>query len=90
MAISLRIIALLLLSVASISGWYFVTAIIFLWYLFRYAGYELVVLAFILDAYYGSTLHLPMITLSVFIAWTIVIIIRPRLLLYTQDNETPP
>lgn len=87
MSYLLRIISLFFLLVAFISEWYIVAAIIFFWYLFRYTGYELVVLALILDAYYGFTNHPPVITLVVFTAWTIALMLRPRLLLYTHDNE---
>lgn len=87
MGILLRTISLVLLLISYVSGWYIVAGVIFVWYLFRYSGYELVIIAFILDAFYGYLTHLPIITLSVFMAWTMILMLRPKLLLYTHDNE---
>ncbi len=83
----LRVISLFFLLLAVISEWYVVAAIIFLWYLFRYTGYELVLLALILDSYYGFSNHLPIISLFSFIAWSFGLMLRPRLLLYTHNIE---
>ncbi len=61
--------------------------LIFGWYLFRYTGYELVLVAVLLDGYYGAFSHIPVLTISTFLAWSAVLVLRTRLLLYTQDNE---
>lgn len=83
-----RLLLVLVIALAFVSHFYVVAGILFMFSLLRYTGFELVVLAFILDGYYGAFDSLPLISFAVFAAWSIGIILRQRLLLYTRDYET--
>jgi len=87
----IRGLLLSLLLFSALEGWLAVAGIIFIGYLFFYTGYELVVVAFLLDGYYGAFISgVPYLTLGAFSAWSGVLLLRQRLLLYTQKDEIIP
>lgn len=71
-----------------ISQWYLLAVLLFGISLFRYSGFELVVLAMLLDGYYNAFASWPLLTIATFLAWSLLIVLRQRLLLYTQSDET--
>jgi hypothetical protein len=83
-----RSIWLFLLAFFFLNQWYILAGLAFFGYLFRYAGYEIVALALLIDGYYGAFLEIPLLSLTVFCIWFATILLRERLLLYTQQNET--
>lgn len=82
-----RGLLLVFLLFSVLEGWLVVAGIIFVGYLFFYTGYELVVVALLLDGYYGAFSGIPYLTLSAFGAWSGVLLLRQQLLLYTQKDE---
>ena len=59
---------------------------LYLGYLAWYGGYEIVVLAILIDGYYGSFYTFPTFTIVTFVGWTLVTYLK-KLLLYTGGNE---
>ncbi len=62
---------------------YFVASAIFVFYLVRYESRELVLLAILIDAYYGAFYHIPWLSLGMLFIWIISLFIKRRLLMYT-------
>ena len=66
---------------------YFVVAgIVAVFYMFKFVGYELIVLAILIDGYYGAFYSVPYLSIMTALAVFIVSIIKPYLL-YTERNE---
>lgn len=83
-----RLLLVVAIALAFVSHLYVVAGILFGFSLVRYTGFELVVLAFVLDGYYGAFDSLPLISCAAFVAWSIGVVLRQRLLLYTHEYET--
>jgi hypothetical protein len=83
----LRVISFLILLFCLINQFYLVAVGLFIWYLFKYSGYELVILGMLLDGYYGAFYAIPFLTLGTFLTWILVGAAKQRLLLYTEKNE---
>jgi len=49
-------------------------------------GFEIVVLAFLIDAYYGMFAALPWWTILVFLMWSLSLFVKERTLLYTRQQ----
>ncbi len=82
-----RFLLLVLCLFLFVNGWYIPAGFVFAGYLFFYTGYELVVAAMLLDGYYGAFSDIPLLTIGVFVAWSGMLLLRERLLLYTQGDE---
>jgi len=80
----LRFCLLILLAFTFISQLYFIFAGLFVFYLVRYESLELVVLAILLDAYYGAFYSLPLLSLVTLLVWISSLFIKQRLLMYTE------
>jgi hypothetical protein len=87
MPLFLRITVLFLLILSFILQWYVIAGLLFAWHLVRYTRYELVLAAALLDGYYGSFYTFPRLTIFTFLAWTIMLLLRTRLVLYTREHE---
>ncbi len=83
----LRIILFSLLGLSIFNQFYLVAMFLFLWYLLVYTGYELVILAILLDGYYGAFYAVPVLTLVTFLVWIATLTTKRMLLLYTDKNE---
>jgi hypothetical protein len=57
------------------------------WYILRFKGYELIVIAILIDGYYQAFYTTPVLTLSTLFVVLLVDIIKPQLLVYTGDDE---
>ena len=84
----IRFLLVIGVALSFISQWYLLTLLLFSISLFKYSGFELVVLAMLLDGYYNAFASWPLLTIVSFLAWSLLIILRQRLLLYTQMDET--
>jgi hypothetical protein len=76
-----------LMCLAFFMGWYVVSVGMWVWYLIRYGGFEIVMLGFIIDGYFFASAYLPLFTITAFFAWTIMLFLRQRLLVYTHTDE---
>lgn len=82
----LRIVILFLLLVSILTQSYYLAGALYIGYLAWFTGYEIVVLAILIDGYYGSFYGFPTFTVVTFVAWTLVTYLK-KLLLYTGGNE---
>lgn len=82
-----RIVLLLALVLFWFMQFYVGALVVFVYYLFRYTGFELVIIAALLDGYMGAFSSLPIIFLTTTVLWIVVDVIKTRLLLYTEQNE---
>lgn len=87
MKISLRIFLFGLLTWCLVSQLYIVALPLYLWYLLRYQGYELLILAILVDGYFQSFNTLPFLSLITILLFFFLDIIKPQLLMYTSKNE---
>ncbi len=87
MKIFLRILILLLIAWFFVAQLYFIAIPIYLWYLLRYQGYELIFLAILLDGYFQLFYTVPILSLVTILAVFFIDIIKPQLLMYTDKNE---
>ncbi len=78
----------LLLALIGHATW--LSVLLFAWYICVYTGYELVVLALLIDGYYGAFFHVPWLTIVVFGLFIMVTLTKERLLLYTHKDEILP
>lgn len=63
---------------------YFLAIALAIWYMFRFAGYELIVLAVLLDGYFGAFYAIPYISLVTVFLVFIIELLKPFLLMYTE------
>jgi len=61
--------------------------VVTIWYVFRYSGYELIVLAILIDGYYGAFYSVPLLSIATLMFVFSINIIKPSLLMYTEKNE---
>ncbi|MEZ4104523.1 MAG: hypothetical protein R3B60_04555 [Candidatus Paceibacterota bacterium] len=83
----LRIFIFLLIASLSISPWYFFAVPFVIWYLFNFSGYELIILAILIDGYFGAFYNFPYLSVGVLVVVFLVDFIKPSLLMYTKNNE---
>lgn len=64
--------------------WFVVALPLALYYIWRYHGFELIIVGLLIDGYYQAFYEVPF--LSIFLVLSIVIInfLKPKLLLYTE------
>lgn len=84
----LRVILFLSIIFLIINHFFVLAGLVFVWYLIRYGGYELVVAGILLDGYYGAFNSVPIIAIGSFLLWIFVNSIKDSQLLYTGKNET--
>lgn len=83
-----RFLLIVAIALAFVSQFYVVALLLFVVSLVKYTGFELVVLAFIIDGYYGAFDSVPLASIIVFLVWSAGVLLRERLMLYTRDYET--
>lgn len=57
------------------------------WYITKFRGYELVLVALLSDGYYQSFYTIPFLTIGTFLVVFLVDVIKPQLLVYTGGDE---
>ena len=77
--LSVLVIALLL------SGLPIIAACVLLFLLFRYVGFEVIIIGVLLDGYYAAFSSVPLYTIGAFIAWSLAIFLRRWLIVYNTD-----
>lgn len=86
----LRFILAIILTWLVIAELYILAVPLFLAYIFFYTGYELVLLAVLIDGYYFAFNSWPRITLLTFGVVLTLSFIKPRLFMYTKDDALLP
>lgn len=87
MEVLLRISVVLVLVWLLIAQIYIVALPLGFWYVVSFKGYELVIVALLIDAYYQAFYNVPVLTIGTFILVVLVDIIKPQLLVYTGGDE---
>lgn len=85
---ALQLVLLLVLTWLLVAQLFVVAIPLALYYLLRYDGYELIVLAILLDGYYFSFYEVPLLSIGTLTTVFLINFIKPRLLMYTKDDET--
>lgn len=87
MKICLRSLIFLLIAWFFVAQLYFMAVPLYLWYLLRYQGPELIFLAILIDGYFQSFYAVPILSLITISIVFFIDIIKPQLLMYTSGNE---
>ncbi len=83
-----RILALLIITWSLIAQLNILAGLIALCYLIKFRGYELIAIAILVDGYYQAFYTMPLLSICTVVLVGLVNLIKPRLLMYTGDNET--
>lgn len=83
-----RFLLIVAMALAFVSQFYAVAFLLFAVSLVKYTGFELVVLAFVIDGHYGAFDSIPLVSITVFTVWSMGVLLRQRLMLYTPEYET--
>ena len=84
----LRFLIILVIIFSMLNQIFWLAGLLGLYYLARYSTFELVLVAALLDGYYGAFHAVPILTLLTSISWFLAEIIKEGLLMYTEKNET--
>ncbi len=64
----------------------YIPALIFLaWLLIRYGGFEIVIIGFLLDGYFGAYTGIPLYTIVSIVLWSAAIVVRQLLRVYESE-----
>lgn len=83
----IRIFVVIFITWCLIAQLYFLAGLLTFWYLVNYRGHELVIVAVLVDGYYQSFYSFPILSISTISLVFLIDIIKPRLLMYTGNNE---
>ncbi len=70
-----------------VAQFYIAAVLLSLWYLFKNNGYELVLIGILIDGYYQAFYSVPTLTICSAVMVILASLIKPQLLMYTEDNE---
>jgi len=79
MSIALRISLLCILTLGVFYAWWWLVVPLAIWQVLRYSAYELVVVALLIDVYYGTPLLFPYYTLAAALAVFLGLLTQPLL-----------
>jgi hypothetical protein len=65
---------------------WFVLPLVF-WYTFLFTGYELIILAILVDGYFGAFYSVPIISIMAISIVFLMDLLKPSLLMYTKKDE---
>ena len=83
----LRLLSLIIITTLIITPLYILARPLGVWYMFRFTGYELIVVAVLVDGYFGAFYTLPIISISTITLVFLVDLLKPSLLMYTKTDE---
>ena len=83
-----RILLFFLILFSAINHFFILAGLLFLFYIVRYDGYEIVLLGVLVDGYYGAFYNVPVFTFLTLSVWVLANGIKKMLLMYTGQNET--
>jgi hypothetical protein len=83
----IQVLLFLLITWMMLAQFFSFALFVAVWYVFRYSGYELIILAVLVDGYYGAFFSLPLLSLGTTAFVFFVNFIKPSLLMYTERNE---
>ncbi len=83
----LRLLIIIIIAALVITPLYLAAIPLVIWYMFRFTGYELIILAVLVDGYFGAFNSLPIISLLTIVSVFLVDLLKPSLLMYTKNDE---
>lgn len=83
----LRLLSLIIITTLIITPLYILAIPLGVWYMFRFTGYELIILAVLVDGYFGAFNTLPIISILTIALVFLVDLLKPSLLMYTKTDE---
>jgi hypothetical protein len=83
----LRLLSLIIIITLIITPLYILAIPLGVWYMFRFTGYELIVVAVLVDGYFGAFNTLPIISISTITLVFLIDLLKPSLLMYTKTDE---
>ena len=66
---------------------FWLAGIISVWDMFRFTFFELIILAILIDGYFGAFYSVPVISILAIIMVFSIDLLKPTLLMYTSKNE---
>lgn len=66
---------------------FWLAGIISIWYMFCFTGFELIILAILIDGYFGAFYNIPIISILAIIMVFSIDLLKPTLLMYTSKDE---
>lgn len=82
-----RIFIFIIIALLMLTSFFWLAGIISVWYMFRFTGFELIVLAILIDGYFGAFYNIPMISILTIIMVFSIDLLKPTLLMYTSKDE---
>lgn len=82
-----RIFIFIIIALLMLTSFFWLAGIISVWYMFRFTGFELIVLAILIDGYFGAFYNIPIISILTIIMVFSIDLLKPTLLMYTSKNE---
>lgn len=82
-----RLILFFLIAVLSLGSFYWLTIPLVLWYSYLFYGYELIILAILVDGYFGAFYEIPFFSITALCLVFIVNTVKTSLLMYTDKDE---
>lgn len=82
-----RLLIIIIIVALVITPLYLAAIPLAIWYMFRFIGYELIVLAVLVDGYFGAFNSFPIISLLTIVSVFFVDLLKPSLLMYTKTDE---
>ncbi len=83
----LRIFTFISITILMLTPLFWLAGVISVWYMFRFTGFELIILAILIDGYFGAFFSVPVISILTIITVFFIDILKPTLLMYTSKNE---
>ncbi len=82
-----RIFIFIIIALLMLTSFFWLAGIISVWYMFRFTGFELIVLAILIDGYFGAFYNIPIISILTIIMVFSIDLLKPTLLMYTSKDE---
>ena len=82
-----RLLFFIAIATLIITPLYLAAVLLAIWYMFRFTGYELIILAILVDGYFGAFNELPVISLLTIVLVFLIDLLKPSLLMYTKNDE---
>lgn len=82
-----RIFIFIIIALLMLTPFFWLAGIISVWYMFRFTGFELIVLAILIDGYFGAFYNIPIISILTIIMVFSIDLLKPTLLMYTSKDE---
>ncbi len=83
----LRISLFILIALLMLTPFFWLAGLIAVWYMFCFTGFELIILAILIDGYFGAFYNVPIISILTIIMVFSIDLLKPTLLMYTSKDE---